>query len=424
MKMNAMTISKFKKGGFFSSFKATGETEELLKKLAGILDELKPQDVDNYHSIWISAPRPTFRQFYDFHYGYDCPFKEATEDILQNAEEAYETSYPDSKVFFRVGTKHFRIDEKKEFYALFINHRTIFTINDTNKTEELDGKELLLWAIDGAEHFVSALKDGKLRNLVSQVPYSCQYGRIQRKEYWNIVPQEKAEFLADYPEKEVKQFFLVFDEKRIVGTPIKNMTARKYYEACATVYRALGFTEKKPRFFEETEDEKKRYGKEHLTPREFYYAYADGRDNGMRTLPLDDAEAFTLWCNEKGPYYHFNGAHPWEIIPSFTVSLSMHLFPIRNQDGTYYFSLSGDSSLRAPETIIASNALASEDYPIRVCGFDTIKNRLLGQDCLSIQPKSDDDLKEDYIHLPDGKTGEAIIRQAEWDNSDYQLENK
>lgn len=417
MKINSMTISSFNPHG--GSYDAKGETEKLLKELTEILDQLKPQDADNYHSIWISAPRPTFRQYYNNIYEHDYPFKEAKDDIIESAKQNYEDSYPDAKVWFRISTKHFK--QEKEFYAFFINQRAIFTINDNNSNKEYDGKDLLLWAIDGAKRFVASLRNGKLTEYLNLIPYSYRYGNIQRKDYWDIIPSERASFFIDYPEEEVKKFLLIFDEKRIVNTPIVKMTARQYYEACATVYHALGFMKKKPIDFNETEEERRHYNKERFTPRELYYTYADGRDNGLRNVPLDDSDAFSLWCREKGPYFEFNGAHPWEIIPSFSFFHSMHLFPIFQPDGTIFLSLSGDSSIRAPETIIAVNALANHGYPIRVFGFKTIKDRLSGLDSLSVYPKNCYSTADDFIHLPDGLTGKAVIEKTKWENYDYQL---
>ena len=55
------------------------------------------------------------------------------------------------------------------------------------------------------------------------------------------------------------------------------MTARYFYEACATIYSALGLHRENVIYqFEEQDTEHKRYGIGKQTPKEMYYALADG----------------------------------------------------------------------------------------------------------------------------------------------------
>lgn len=134
----------------------------------------------------------------------------------------------------------------------------------------------------------------------------------------------------------------VFSSDKIVNTPLKEMTARYFYEACATIYSALGLHRENVIYqFEEQDTEHKRYGIGKQTPKEMYYALADGRDNGLKNVPMDDSVAFEEWYHRKEPYYEFNGSHPWEIIPSMSISHSMHIFPMLTPNKEWYFSLSG-----------------------------------------------------------------------------------
>ena len=422
MKMNALILSHFNpSGGVFDSFAADEATADGIRKLAVILDELEPQGDDHFHSVWVSAPRPTFRQYYSYYYEYDCPFRHADEGTVREATDEYKEAFPATKVWFRVALKHFTQREDEEFYALFINHRCIFTINDCNSKSVYNGEDLLRWAISGAESFVTAVKDGTIEKLLRKIPYSYRNGTIKRSDYWEIVPSAKKEFLADYKKTDVENFLTCFSEGGIAGTPMPKMTARQFYEACAVIYKAVGRTMKSSYRFKETASEKEYYGNDVPTPRELYYANADGRDNGLKNLPLDDAEAFELWIREKGPYYEFNGAHPWEIITSFSISLSMHLFPKKRADGSYYFLLSGESVVRAPETVIAANALFAAGYPVKVADFEKIKNRLEGTDFLSVIPEGEKDFCDDCIHLPTGAAGDAIAKKTNWETEIYRM---
>ena len=158
------------------------------------------------------------------------------------------------------------------------------------------------------------------------------------------------------------------------------MTARTFYEACAVIYNSLGMHgDTKTYKYQETDTERAHYGGIEQTPKELYYALADGRDNGLKNIPMDDPAAFKEWRDRKGPYYEFNGSHPWEIIPSFSISNSMHLTPCENTSGECYFDLSGESPARMPDTIFASNALYEAGIPFEINGLDKIFARIEGE---------------------------------------------
>ena len=74
------------------------------------------------------------------------------------------------------------------------------------------------------------------------------------------------------------------------------MTARQFYEACAVVYKRLQLPERVKWRFCDTDEEHERYGG--TTAKELYYMFADGRDDGLRNVPMDDAEEFDLWLND------------------------------------------------------------------------------------------------------------------------------
>ena len=155
-----------------------------------------------------------------------------------------------------------------------------------------------------------------------------------------------------------------------------------------------------------------------------YYANADGRDDGLQNVPMDNPTAFEDWTQRKGPYYEFNGHHPWEIIPSFSTLYSLHLMPIKTDPGGYYFDLSGDSILRAPETIIAANALNEAGYPVAVYALKTIQDRLEGEDYVRVVPRSESDLFGESIHLPEGQKGLVLAKRVKWDFIEYRLKQE
>lgn len=70
MSFNALNIDFYLCGGIHSKGYAPGEqTTALLQELTAILDRLKSDDYEpNLHTIWLSAKRPTFRQYYEQYY--------------------------------------------------------------------------------------------------------------------------------------------------------------------------------------------------------------------------------------------------------------------------------------------------------------------------------------------------------------------
>ena len=425
MKYNALSVDHYQQswGGPLSAYAAGEKTKPMLIRLTQILDRLEPQGDDHLHTIWVKVKRPTFRQFYEYHYGYEIPYKEAADEVIREAKEYYADAYPHPKVWYRLSTKHFSLDESEEFYAFFLDNNYAFSVNDRNAKQEYDDPELLQWAIEEAELFVAEVQKNTYEShILRKIPFCYREGKIKRKDLWEACPEAKKEFFKNYKRKEINKFLSVFRSGETRNTPLRDMTARQFYEACAVVYKALDFHRKNAVYlFEENDAERKHYGECEQTPKEMYYAIADGRDDGLKDVPLDDPAAFYQWLCKEGPYYEFNGAHPWEIIPSMSISHSMHLYPRKNERQEWNFLLSGESDFRAPETVIAANALYDAGYPVEVYGFDRIINRIEGNDELSVVPKRESTFFSESIHLPEGKVGAAVAEKTVWEFDRYRM---
>ena len=293
------------------------ETEPLIVRLAGILDQLEPQGDDNLHIIWIKARRPTFRQYYDQEYGYDEPFKNADPKTLNRAREDYRLAYPVTYTWYQLGIRHFSRSEDEEFYALFLDDSYVFGINDCNSRETIEGTDLLTWAISEAEAFVREVRAGTVeQNILQNVPLIYRKGTVRRGDLWEACPDLKKKYLKNYKMREVRKFISYYRDEPSSRPGLLSMTARTFYEACGVVYTSLGLhRDGSPFRYTETDEERLRYNGAEQTPKEMYYLLADGRDNGLKNVPMDDPDAFDEWKAEKGPYFEFNGSHPWEIIP-------------------------------------------------------------------------------------------------------------
>lgn len=352
MRFNELDIKKYIGfGDRWKAFDAGEQTKPLIIQLANILDQLEPQGDDNLHTIWAKVPRPTFRQYYDYHYSYDLPYCEATEKAIKKIQIEYENNYPTPKVWHRVSVKHFTKEASIEFYGFFVDNNYLFSINDCSDSAIREGTDLLTWAITEADAFVREVLNGTYKkNVLNKIPFVYRAGKIRRSDLWKAYPVSKRRFFKRFDRNAPKDFSKHFKSGKPDIPLLPNMTARTFYEACAVVYNSLGMHgDTKTYKYQETDTERAHYGGIEQTPKEMYYALADGRDDGLKNVPMDDPAAFKEWRDRNGPYYEFNGSHPWEIIPSFSISNSMHLAPCENTSGECYFDLSGESPASMPE---------------------------------------------------------------------------
>jgi hypothetical protein len=424
MKFNELDIQKYIGfGDRRKAFDAGEHTKPLIIHLAGILDLLHPQGDDNLHTIWAKVPRPTFRQYCEFHYGYDLPYHKANEKTIKKIQKEYEENYPTPKVWHRISVKHFTREVSTEFYGFFIDNNYLFSINDCSDNSIREGTDLLDWAISEADAFVREVLNGTYKkNVLNKIPFVYREGKIRRSDLWKAYPVSKRRFFRRFNRNALKDFSKNFKSGKPDIPLLPNMTARTFYEACAVVYNSLGMHgDTKTYKYQETDMERIHYGGIVQTPKELYYALADGRDDGLKNVPMDDPVAFKEWRDRKGPYYEFNGSHPWEIIHSSSISNSLHLIPRGNSSGECYFDLSGESPARMPDTIIAANALYEAGIPFKINGLDKIFARIEGTDYIPVVPISESAFFGDCIHLPKGVAEALVAKETIWEFEEYKL---
>ena len=426
MRFNELDIKKYIGfGDRWKAFDAGEQTKPLIIQFAGILDQLEPQGDDNLHTIWARVPRPTFRQYYDYHYGYDLPYREANEKTIKKIRKEYDATHPAPKVWHRVSVKHFTREASTEFYGFFVDNNYLFSINDCSDSAIREGTNLLNWAITEADAFVREVLNGTYKkNVLNNIPFVYREGKIRRSDLWKAYPASKRRFFKRFDRNALKDFSKHFKSGKPDIPLLPNMTARTFYKACAVVYNSLGMHgDTKTYKYQETDTERAHYGGIEQTPKEMYYALADGRDDGLKNVPMDDPAAFKEWRDRKGPYYEFNGSHPWEIIPSFSISNSMHLAPCENTSGECYFDLSGESPARMPDTIFASNALYEAGIPFEINGLDKIFARIEGKDFIPVVPIYESTFFGDCIHLPKGDAEALVAKKTIWEFDEYKLKN-
>ena len=393
-------------------------SQDMLRLLFEITDVLKPVGEDDLKLFWISVKRPTIKQYRKF---YD---KNDISDDELHLE--YEREYPHAESWYKVRmVRHGKAD--KEFFGVFLNGEYVLAINDPNNRGcPEDVTEFIEWLIEQATAVVDRVKAGIYNEEIArELPKEYQYGKILRRDYWDIYPEERKAYRGEFTQQEIDDFLalsseLTEDHPRswIPDNAWSSMTARQYYEACGVVFKTLGLTSQGEKWrYTDSEDEIHRYGDP--TPKEQYYMFADGRDDGLQNVPMDDPEELEKWLNGKGEFYESNGSHPWELRSSFSTSFSMHM-GIHYQ-GKYYLWLSGEKMGRSVETIRAYLALRQAGYPVELIYGKRMLARLTETDfieilpeyCNSIYGSSSYDML-DAINLNDGDKPNEVCEKAIW----------
>ncbi len=333
------------------------------------LKVLKPKEktsMDLRWEIWTTLKRPTKEEYVD----YWCDFDEdnygvSAEKQRENLAGYWEEMYPDEEIWYKLSFTVYTGRHQEPFYGVFVNNDYVLSIGDTNeiKTEGQDGEEILSWLEEVVCDAINKAKDGTYNEWLNKnLPYKYRVGSISRKDYFDAYPEERERFREGLTEEEIEAFC-----KEAKATPEGNestflpeMTARTFFEACAVGYKAAGYKWREYKLFDDTKEEQERYGG--TTPREWYSKYADGRDDGLTSIPLDDPEIFEAWFNGDEKYCVFTGHHPYEVYSRYSLAHSIHLFPQHTENG-WYFSLSGTAVCASTETVKWLNAL-SKEYPV------------------------------------------------------------
>ena len=159
--------------------------------------------------------------------------------------------------------------------------------------------------------------------------------------------------------------FLATGTEDCTGLPeLKEMTANDFYRFCA-----LGYTANN-------------YDGQAFAPKAQYYRHADGRDDGLKKIDPDSAEAFADWLENRE-----KGGHPWEVCRGGnSTHVSLYVGLGRVAEGCYHLALAAKSYGRCVEAIKFYLALKHAGLPVIIYGAEFIKKRLLGLERVGIVP--------------------------------------
>jgi len=410
---------------WFNPSAADEETKKEIIELFRIAGQIAPLKTDSERrEFWITASKGTieeFRQRYRQRYDED-----ASEEELQRAFGEYDQD----EYWYKLTLVHFYDTwQEEEFYGIFLNNRYLLAINDRNANGyPVDARDLIRWMQQETHKVIHELQENTYNERVSrELPYKLRYGMISRKNYWDIYPEHRKFFREAVPLSEAERFLAykqMLRKESIDEHEPENcreeLTARDFFEACSCGYKALNLRLRRCWRFKDSEKEHARYGG--ATPKEMYYMFADGRDEGLMQVPMDDPDEFAMWIDGKGKYRDLHGGHPYEILPSMDPQNSLHLYVSKCEKG-YYFSLTGATLFRCSDTMIFYNALKDNGYPVTLEGMDIIAARLEETDDIGLVPdfactlyrdKHFPKAVADLEHLSDGDHAEQVIAKTRW----------
>ena len=124
------------------------------------------------------------------------------------------------------------------------------------------------------------------------------------------------------------------------------------------------------------------YDGQAFAPKAQYYRHADGRDDGLKKIDPDSAEAFADWLENRE-----KGGHPWEVCRGGnSTHVSLYVGLGRVAEGCYHLTLAAKSYGRCVEAIKFYLALKHAGLPVIIYGAEFIKKRLLGLERVGIVP--------------------------------------
>ena len=296
----------------FKTSKLNEDSTNLLKELFSIVKKINNcgEHEMERRKFYFFAPKGTFEQYKKI---YDEPEETLKEWFRTETDRWYEI-----KFLF-----HQSKWAPEPYYGVYINNFYVLSINDSNEKESplVDATDFIKELIEIAKETIKEIEEGIYNEKVKkELPYDMRYGKVPRKYFWEALPSEKEKYKFTEHEIEVLRNYKLEEEPVI-------LTARKYYEICGICYKSIGLEQHGTKF-EDTEEERKRY--HGITPKELYYRYADGRDDGLSAVPMDDEEEFQKWLKHKEPY-EYSGGHPFEIMFSWSGNKSVHLYAHDNK---------------------------------------------------------------------------------------------
>ncbi len=331
---------------------------ELIDEIFQIIKQVAPCNQYGNRELWLSASRGTIEDYGQIH-----DYEEMLEEGEITNREDYELLWLED---FPYETEWFQFvaceDEKIDYRAIFLGNRHVIEVDSRKKREHpYDISAFCQWLLESVQEAIDAIKAGTYNaRLEAELPPQNRTGTIVRSKLYPYFPGEKSDFLDKLSEEE-KTVFLQFADSDTTQR-IPQMTAGDFFYLCSLGYEA------------------NKYDCNGLSPKEQYDKFADGRDEGLMELPLDDAEAFEAW-------YHGarGGGHPWEVCRGGN-STHVALYAHHDENG-WHVSIAGSSFGRSAEAIKFFAAIHKTGFPVCIRDAEKLKERILGTELVGVVPE-------------------------------------
>lgn len=360
----------------------------------------KMQDITNHgdderRELWIPADRGTIEDFGDF----EEYLTEGEVSSQDEFEELWLSEYPDCIKWYKLTTTIY----ENTRYVFFDNKLTFEVRPVLQNNDTKDHSELAEWLLSAVDDCLTALEKGAYNAFVEDhFPYRKRIGKILRKDFWYIFPDEKAAYLNDITPEKMDTFFNLI-QRQAPDSPAKRlpeMTRRLFLDSCRLGYAANHYA-----------------GTGTLSSMELYRSHADGRDDGLLDINEDSPEDFAAWYHDA----RVRSGHPWEVCRGGN-STHISLYARCDNRG-WWFTLAGSSYSRSVETVKFYLALNGHGIPVFLCDGQELAAMLAGKDYIGIVPEEvipsycghlfPDENIIDFMHLPCDHT-KAIIEAVTW----------
>ena len=383
------------------------ESAGLLNTLLDKLAKLQWNNETERWRFWVSVPRGTIEDF-DYADLHERDEYETDEEY----EKAWKEWFPNDEYWYEI-----TVVAANGYAVIVVNNSIVLNVEpNTESWNKKDYADFLQFLIDEVDNIINLLKDGSYAEKIkTSIPIEYRMGIIKRNALWSISPKRMKHDLRDLTEQEIACFISNEEQDKSVidrTWRIQDLTAQKYYDACAVCYRAARLE-----------------GLEGKTAKEQYGRYADDRDGGLTTIDDNSVAAFEKWfdLNDSEKWKIQNPSHMWEICQGSSYT-RIHLY-VNKDDAGYYLGLAGGVHCRTEEIVRMYNALRASGFPVRIFSHQLIAKAIRGMDYVGIVPCTDTPsqywyggfpLKEviSFINLTDEdfseKMIEQITEQAEW----------
>lgn len=371
---------------------STKKEVQALTALRDLFSRIKADEYKNPH-IYIDVDRGSAADW--------MSYEDAADEFEIKNEKEYKDIwleyYPEEKKWYEAA---FAVN-KYGYMGLIISdkgHHTGLIKFDPVEDKTYENAEpifegFLLFVLERVKFSIKRLEDGIYNAYVSEyLPYSLRTGMIPRSMLWKLDPEVKKYDRDGLSDDEIQEFACNIEKMNSMKESdfrISHFNSGEFFRLCREGYEAAY-----PERYDASLDDVS-----------LYKLLSDGRDDGLSDIDPRSEDELRRWFG--GELQHFNGSHPWEIIPGGN-STHVDFYLRLEKDGTFRLSMAG--RYRTHEIVRFFNILCKErEYPVFLFDAEGILDRISGKGSIGILPENvpltyawqyfDDDSILDAVHL-------------------------